>query len=85
MVLLQEDSKETRAKLEALAKKHKLTIPLTINAKGKEGPRGFKLNDKVKHTVLVYKGKKVAANFALNDLNPDSVKAIVAAAKKNAG
>ncbi len=75
MVLLS-DEKDSDSKLRKLAEKHKLKLALTINKTGKKAPKNFKINDKVKHTVLIYKGKRVKANFALNEITEDDVKEI---------
>ena len=77
-----------REKLEAevkdLASKEKLAIPLTFLADGPTGAtaRSYKLNADVAHTVLVYEKKAVTANFALQKIRPEDVKAVEAAAGK---
>jgi len=81
VVLLAKESDEVKGKLKGLAKEHKLEIPLTISAD--PGINGkLKLNEKVKNTVLVWKGQKVTANFALNEITDKDVESIVAAAKE---
>lgn len=80
-VLMAKESDEAKTKLKNLAKEHKLEIPLTINV-DKGTVDKYKLNPKVKHTILVFKKKKVAATFALNEITEKDVEAIIAAAKE---
>ena len=82
IVYLSENNKENKEKLEKLAKETGVKVPLTINAEGKDAPAAYKINSKVKHTVLIYSKKKVESNFALNEISEDSVKEIAGAAKK---
>jgi len=75
------DSDETKAKLKKLAKDHQLEIPLTICV-DKSTTGKFKLSDKVKNTILIYRRKKVEANFALNKITDQDIAKIVETAKK---
>ncbi|MFP4056168.1 MAG: hypothetical protein ACLF0G_04800 [Candidatus Brocadiia bacterium] len=69
VVLLGKNNEENQKTLTELAEEHKLSIPLTLPASGKD-PAKFKLNKDVPVTVLVYKNKRVHANFALTDPPP---------------
>jgi hypothetical protein len=83
LVLQEKDPKAASEKLNKLAAETKATFPLTVAEDGDKSPSGYDLNPKVKHTILVYKDKKVVSNFALNDIAEKDLKAIVEAAKKN--
>jgi hypothetical protein len=72
---------EAKAKLKKVAREGKIEIPLTITADRDATTKTLKLNDKVKHTVLVYKGQKVVSNFALDKIEEKDVEAVLAAAK----
>ena len=74
VVYLAANDKENQDKLTTLAEEHKLSIPLTLPADGKD-PGALKLNKEVPLTVLVFRNKKVAANFALTDPAPADEKA----------
>jgi hypothetical protein len=82
-VLLQEGD-EAKDALKALAKKHGDAVPLTVPLGGAEPDslEPYKLNAKVPYTVLVYKGKKVTANFALDKIGDAELKSILAEAAK---
>jgi len=84
LVLQDKDQKGAAEKLDKLAAETKATFPLTVAMDGEKSPSGFDLNPKVKHTILVYKNKKVLSNFALNEITEKDLKAVVEAAKKNA-
>ena len=88
VTFLAKDNKENRDKLKGLAKKHGISIPLTISIDPK-GPRRYKLNEAVPITILVSKRDKVKANFVLAGPAPSGAKAqakevedILAAARK---
>jgi hypothetical protein len=83
LVLQEKDQKAASDKLNKLAAETKATFPLTVAEDGDKSPSGYDLDPKVKHTVLVYKNKKVVNNFALNEITEGDLKAIVEAAKKN--
>jgi hypothetical protein len=83
LVHFSDAKEEATKKLKELAEKNKLEeLALTINQSGSKAPGSLKLNDKVKHTVLVYEGKKVKHNFALDKISEASVKEIVEKSKK---
>lgn len=87
VVLLSEDPDADEEKLKALAKKHKIkNIPLTV-FDGVAGPPKYKVTKDADVTVLLWRGKTVAANhaFASGKLNEKGVKAIVADTKKILG
>ncbi len=65
IVLLADNNSDNQAKAAAFAKQHQIVLPLTIAADGSKGPGSYKLNPDVPVTALLYKGKKVKANFAL--------------------
>jgi len=83
LVLQEKDQKAAAEKLNKLAAETKVTFPLTGAMDGDQSPSGYDLNPKVKHTILVYKDKKVVNNFALNEITEKDLKAIIEAAKKN--
>ena len=78
---LEKKSDETKAKLKKLAKDEKVEIPLTIADDSGIGKK-LEINDKVKNTILIWKGHKVTANFALNEIREKDVEEIVKAAKE---
>jgi hypothetical protein len=80
VVMTGKESDEAKEKLKGLAKEHKLEIPLTINVDGGLKEK-LKLNDKVKNTILIYKKKKITANFALNEITEKDVESVITAAK----
>lgn len=83
VVLLTDDKEAAKGKLEKIAKDGSVkNVPLCVNADGAKAPAAYKVNEKVKHTVLVYKGKKVTANFALDAISKGDVEAIAKAAKE---
>ncbi len=81
MVFMGKKDDATSAKLKKMAKDEKIEFPLTINAESGTAKK-FKLNEKVKNTILVYKGKKVEASFALDKITEKDVASILEAAKK---
>jgi hypothetical protein len=85
VVLLGKPDDAAKAKLKKLAKDEKLAIPLTISFDKGATVDVQKLNEKVKTTVLVYKEKKVTANFALDKISDKDVEAVIAAAREAAG
>ena len=75
-----------RKTLEAFAKTNKLkAVDMTINRGGSKSPRGWKINDKAKHTVVIYKNKTVVKTFGLNKLDKKNVADVIAAAAKVLG
>ena len=80
LVLMGKNSDETKAKLKKLAKDHQIKFPLSINV-DQGTAKKFKLNEKVKNTILIYKKKKVEANFALNKITEKDVTTVLTAAK----
>lgn len=81
VVVLGKDDKGAEEKLKKLASEHGIKIPLTIN-KDSGAEKKLKVNPKAKHTVLIYKKKKVVASFGASELSDATVKEIAAAAKK---
>jgi len=65
VVLLEEPTEASKAKLVEFAKSNNISIPLTIPAAGARGPESYRLNPRAKVTVLVARRKVVKANFAL--------------------
>lgn len=65
VVLLDENSPASQAKLAEFAKKEGISTPLTIALEGAQGPGAYKLKAEVPITVLVVRKNKVVANFAL--------------------
>ena len=86
VVLLDDDKSGAAGKLKAFRTKSGTSkVGLTYNMGGAKSPAGHKLDPKVKHTVLVYKNKKVVHNFAVNKLGAPQVAAITKAAKEVLG
>jgi peroxiredoxin len=83
VIFLGKDTKEAQEGLKKLAKEHKLEIPLTINADA-EVVKKYKLNEKVKNTVILYRDKKVTGNFAFDEVTEKEIQAVLKAAKENA-
>ena len=80
LVSLDDDKAGARKKLTAFAAANKLkAVDMTINRGGAKAPRGWKINDKAKHTVVIYKNKKVVKTFGLNKIDKKSVAEITAA------
>lgn len=74
------DLDSIKPKLEALAKERKLSIPLTFADNKKEIER-LTLNPDVKYTIIVYKDRKVKANFAVNKIDLDLILKIIESAE----
>ncbi len=79
-VLLTDNNAENQKQVAAFAEKRGATLPMTIALDGSKGPGAYKLNPDVPLTVLLYKGKKVKANFALPAASDDEAQAKEAAA-----
>ena len=86
VVHLHGDKKASAERRKEVAKANRLTkVALTTNPGGTKSPPGYKLNDEVKFTILLYLKKKVVENFALNKLDETIRKKIVQAAGKLMG
>ena len=86
IVHMEDDAKGSAEKLKALAKANSLSkVALTTNKSGKKSPAGYKIDDKVKYTILLYEKKKVVKNFALNKIEDANRKEIIAALQKLVG
>lgn len=83
VVLLAEDADAAAPKLEELAKKHEIKIPLTI-FDGASGPPSYKIAKDADVTVLLWRKQTVAANHAFKkgELNKKGIEAILADAPK---
>lgn len=66
VVLLGEDTKANRQRLARLARKHDLSIPLTIAADGKQGPKAYRLDGHWDTLVLVTHRNKVHKALTLH-------------------
>lgn len=83
VVYLHDDVKEASKRLAVFAKENKVqAVDLTVNKSGAKSPQGYKLNPKVKHTVLLYEKNKVVGNWALEKIDKKSVTEVLAAATK---
>jgi len=89
VVLLDDNNAENGEKVAAFAKKHSLSLPLTLALEGHKGPKAYNIHPDAPITVLVYKGKKVRANSVLaapaptdDQAQAKEVAAIIAAADK---
>ena len=58
---------------------------MTINRGGAKAPKGWKINAKAKHTVVIYKNKTVVMTFGLNKIDKKSVAEVAAATAKVLG
>ena len=78
VVLISEDPDADEKKLEELAKKHDIKIPLTL-FDGIAGPPGYKMSKDAEISVMHWKGRVVKANntFAKNKLDKAGVDATV--------
>jgi hypothetical protein len=86
VVLLDDDKDGAATKLKEFRTKNGVKkVALTVNGGGAKSPGGYKLNPKVKHTILVYEKKTVLKNFAVNALGAKEIKAIAVAAKTALG
>lgn len=85
MILLAENDTGNAKRLEKLAEKEKIKMPLTINGSGKKPPAKYKLNPKAKYTVIVYEKKKTIKSFALKKIGDDDIKEIVKTLSAKAG
>lgn len=77
-VSLSEDRDGAERKLPQVVKSINLRSPLGISVDGKEGPGSYGLNREVSLTILVAKGDKVHANFAIlspNETDAPKIKA----------
>jgi protein tyrosine phosphatase len=78
VILMADDKKAAADKLKAYAKEHGIEkVALTVNVTGSKSPNKYKVDDKVKHTVIAYTRKKVVENFALNTIDEKSTKEII--------
>jgi hypothetical protein len=83
VVLLSFDPEFDEQELEAFAKKHKTTIPLTL-FDGIAGPADYKVTKHAEVTVMQWTNRKVKANraFAKGKLDKQGIAAIVKDTKK---
>ena len=78
VVFLTDDADSLKPKLEELAEKEGISIPLTVAADGASGPRNYELNPDAKYTVMMWSKHKVVVNHAgKDDLNKAKVREIV--------
>ncbi len=82
VAFLTDDKESIRPKIAELAKERRLTIPLVIPKDSKNGPPAFKLNPKVKYTILLYREKSVKANLAVDSIDLDTVMKVIESAEK---
>ncbi len=85
IVWLSEDKDKTKAFLDRAKNSLNLQTPIGISLDGKDGPAAYGLNDKVTLTVLLAKGNKVVANFAVTDPNETDAPRVVRAIAKLTG
>ena len=57
----------------------------TSSGGGSKAPKGWKINEKAKHTIVIYKNKTVVKTFGLNKLDKKSVAEVTAAVAKVLG
>lgn len=78
VVFLSDDAEGLKPKLEELAEKQDISIPLTIAADGAKGPGGYELNPEATYTILMWAGQKVVVNHAVKgDLTKAKIREIV--------
>jgi hypothetical protein len=83
LVLLDDrDEKASAAALRKLAADTGATIPLTLSYEGEKTIKSYKLDPRVKHTVLIYRTKTVVKNFALERIPEAAIREITEAARK---
>ena len=86
LVSLDDDKAAARKALTAFAAANKIkAIDMTINRGGAKAPKGWKINAKAKHTVVIYKNKTVVKTFGLNKIDKKSVAEVTAATAKVLG
>jgi hypothetical protein len=78
------DKDETLKFLERAKNSLNMKVPMSV-FDGKDGPGAYGLNDQVALTVLVAKGQKVTANFALVDPNENDAPKVIRALAKVLG
>jgi len=79
-VSLSEDRDGAERRLPQVVKSINLRSPLGISVDGKEGPGSYGLNREISLTILVAKGDKVHANFAIlspNETDAPKIKAAI--------
>lgn len=84
VVLLTDDPDAAEEELKSFAEKHGIeNVPLTI-FDGVAGPPNYKVSEDAEVTVLLWKGRTVAANHAFGDdgLNDEAVEEIIADTSK---
>jgi hypothetical protein len=84
-VWLTADKAKTEQYLKGLDKTLGLGAPVVISLDGVEGPGNYGLNRKVALTIVVAKGDKVAANFAIIQPNETDAPPVAAAMAKLLG
>ena len=86
LISLDDDKAAARKALTAFAAANKIkAIDMTINRGGAKAPKGWKINAKAKHTVVIYKNKTVVKTFGLNKIDKKSVAEVAAATAKVLG
>jgi hypothetical protein len=83
VVFLSDDADTIEPKIKALAKKHKLTIPLTI-IEDVAGPEEYKISKDADITVMMWVESEVKVNhaFGKGKLKKENVKKVAAETKK---
>lgn len=77
-----DDKDKAKEYLERAKNALNLQTPIAISLDGKDGPPAYGLNDKVTVTVLLARGNKVLANFALVDPNDSDAPKVLRAIEK---
>jgi len=85
IVWLSEDKDKAKEFLDRAKNSLNLETPIVISLDGKDGPGAYGLNDQVALTVLIAKGSKVEANFALIDPNANDAPKVIRALGKVTG
>lgn len=82
VTFLTDDASSLQPKLEEVAKKEGLRIPLTIAADGSNGPAAYKLDPATKITVIFYNHKTVQENLSLDSPSDADIQTVLKTAGK---
>ena len=85
VVFLPDDKEALKPKLEELAAKENITVPLTVAVSNDDVVKKFKVKpaDNMPVNVLVYRGKEVKKAFNFNEITAADVQSVGAAITAN--
>jgi hypothetical protein len=84
VVLLDDNTRANVKRLESLATKERIQIPLAVNARGKTDPP-YELNPQVLHTFVFYKDRAVVKSLAFNTIDARDFRAVAKATQTTFG